>query len=341
MLNGARVKITVDIAEAVDTVGISSPAMPEPIALLLLSRHIDSLAKGYGLSEHPDVTADPLVAALRGLPNPAVDLIGHFLPEAGAANADDIRRRLYSVFVDLSRETRVLGLVDDVLKLGQIYWNLTGTEDRPRLPIRAGQQLRIGGTTTQADIKVPGANKDFANMKWVDRCKQQGAYTSSSGGLRKQGARLAVLAAKQIIDATPEAPASLEDVAIRRAENENGGSAVSIVWPDTTSPSTAEHRSVNDRDQAQDSVPAITSRARAYLAIDELRARPATVDRTLPARSPSAQRMSLALSSTVSPGDRQAPMSSRPAVWLSTCIRRRPTTYCGEIPRLYQPNLQT
>ena len=149
----------------------------------------------------------------------------------------------------------------------------TGTSrarKRPRLPIRAGQQLRIGGTTTQADIKVPGANKDFPNMKWVDRCKQQGAYTSSSGGLRKQGARLAVLAAKQIIDATPGAPASLEDVAIRRAENENGGSAVSIVWPDTTSPSTAEHPSVNDRDQAQDSVPAIASRARAYLAIDKL-----------------------------------------------------------------------
>ena len=117
MADGSELEITVELVEAVDTVLGSELTPRDRTVLLLLSRYIDSLAKGYGLSEHRDVTTDPLVIAQRELPERAVDLIRHFLPESGANNADDIRERLYTVFVDVSRETRARGLVDDVLAL--------------------------------------------------------------------------------------------------------------------------------------------------------------------------------------------------------------------------------
>ena len=235
MADRRELKITVELVEALDTVLGSKLSTPEPI--VLLSRYIDSLAKGFGLSESQDdekaARWDPLTHARRGLPKRAVDQIRHFLPESGAKNPDGVRDRLYTVFVDLARDDTIdPGLVDDVLKLGQIYWCLQGSATRPRLPIRKGQSITIDGKTTSADIKVPRANDDFATMIWAHRIKVTGAYSSSSGGQRKQGARLAVLAAKHIIADTPATPPNLGNAVLERSLTKARKPRVSIVWPE-------------------------------------------------------------------------------------------------------------
>ena len=232
MARGPELEIDGDLFRAlVDVLG-AMPAAPEPV--VVVSVYVHSLAKGYGLSERVD--EDPLVRA--AVAEPAVAQVAYYLPESGSTNADALRDRLYSVFVEISRDTRALktlnksGRLGDVemLKAAQIYWNLEADERTPLLPIRPGHKITANGTTVPAGIRVPNGNKDFATMKWTARINQRDAHQSSGQGFRNLGARLAVLAAKLIVAGAPETPPSLGEAAIVLNRTKK---KASIVWPDT------------------------------------------------------------------------------------------------------------
>ncbi len=237
MVGGIEVEIPVGLVEALETVLNRRLSAPEPI--VLLARYIDELAKSYGLSEHDNVDEDPLrrVQMKLRLPRPALDLVRRLLPESDDTNSDAIRNRLYDVFNSLSEDELTIGFVDDVLSLAQIYWNLEQTKARPRLPIRKGIEIRKGGVVRNASIAVPTRNDDFAAMNWSRRIVVKGAYTSSSGGLRKQGACLAVLAAINIINDTASRPGPDAGTplgltgAVLDDQVEAGSRRVSIRWP--------------------------------------------------------------------------------------------------------------
>ena len=199
MSGGAEFKVSKELADALESVRAVGFEVSDPAAVLVLARYIDALAKNFGFSEHGDVLDEPLVRAMRGVPVPAAEFIGRCVPESQATNPDGMRDRLYAALVGLAGERRVPELVNDVFALGQIYWNLRRTAARPRLPIQDSQILKVGKKTKEAQIKVPAAEKDFAFMRWSERVKEPGVYSSSSGGLRKQGARLCVLVAIHVL----------------------------------------------------------------------------------------------------------------------------------------------
>lgn len=229
MARGPELEIDGDLFRAlVDVLG-AMPAAPEPV--VVVSAYVHSLAKGYGLSERVD--EDPLVRA--AVAEQAVAQVAHYLPESDSTNADSLRDRLYSVFVEISRDARALKILNksgqlgdvEMLKAAQIYWNLEADERRPKLPIRP-DQITPKGTTVLAGIKVPNANKDFATMKWTARINQKDAHQSSGQGFRNLGARVAVLAARLIVAGASQAPPSMGESALVLDQTKK---KASIVWP--------------------------------------------------------------------------------------------------------------
>ncbi|NJC81488.1 ATP-binding protein [Planosporangium mesophilum] len=238
MAHEPGLQLTKDLSDALSWVLDVAPTTPVPV--VVLAAYLDSLAKGYGLSDSLEVDAvGPLERV--DLPASAVALINHYLADGGASvDADSLRDRLYSVFADLSQDRHARSILDktqpltdiELLYLGQIYWNLEGTPTRPKLPIRAGQVVIVAGKQVSADVKAPNANKDFATMKWTARVNEQGPYKSSSGqGFRKQGARLAVLAAEHIIQCNPQRPPTLGGAFLQLTPSDRGRHRISsIAW---------------------------------------------------------------------------------------------------------------
>ena len=166
---GEELKITVDVSDALSWVLGAAPTSPEPV--VLLATYLDALAKSYGLSESPRVVEDPLERAAP--PAGALPVLRHYLADEGAdLDADCLRDRLYTVLVDLaeSRDARKtlnrnqpLNQVG-LLTAGQVYWNLEGTEDRFRLPIRPRpiSQARLAArrsTPTSPHLTGPGTSR--------------------------------------------------------------------------------------------------------------------------------------------------------------------------------------
>lgn len=237
MAHEPGLQLTKDLSDALSWVLGEAPTTPVPV--VVLAAYLDSLAKGYGLSESLEVDdVGPLERA--DLPASAVALINHYLADGDASvDADSLRDRLYSVFADLSQSRRARSIVDKkqtltdigLLYVGQIYWNLEGTPARPKLPIRAEQVVTVAGKQVPADIKAPNANKDFATMKWAARVNEHGPYKSSGQGFRKQGARLAVLAAEHIIKCNPQHPPTLGNAALQLTPSDRGKHRISsIIW---------------------------------------------------------------------------------------------------------------
>ncbi|MEU4483208.1 ATP-binding protein [Micromonospora sp. NPDC023966] len=230
-------QLTKDLSDALSWVLGAAPTTPAPV--VVLAAYLDSLAKGYGLSDSPKVVdVGPLERV--DPPASAVALINHYFADGGpSVDADSLRDRLYSVFADLSQDRRARSILDKnqpltdigLLYVGQIYWNLEGTPARPKLPIRAGQVVIVAGKQVYADIKAPNANKDFATLKWTARVNEQGPYKSSGQGFRKQGARLAVLAAEHIIQCKPQRPPTLGAAVLQLTPSDRGEHRVSsIIW---------------------------------------------------------------------------------------------------------------
>lgn len=241
---GPELEITVDLSDALSWVLGDAPTAPEPV--VVVSAYLDSLAKGYGLSESGQIDDDPLGRA--DPPAPAVALIHHFLAEdEPEIKADALRDRLYEVFVGLAQDPGARRTLNKnqpltevgLLTLGQIYWNLEARGLRAKLPIRPGRittMSKTGSQQIEADIKVPNANKDFATMTWTARVNEQGSYKSSGQGFRKQGARLAVLAAQLIIKTNPQPPPDLEGAVLNHHQADRGTPRISsITWSEDES----------------------------------------------------------------------------------------------------------
>lgn len=235
-------EVTRDLSDALGLVLGRTPETPEPI--VVLAWYLDSLAKEYGLSESLDLDISPLDRV--AIPAAGAAVIDHYLGGAeGRLDIDALRDRLYSVFVELSDDRDARGLINKnqplsdigLLHLAQIYWNLEGISSRAKLPIRPGQQIATPSGRVAADIKVPGAQKDFATMKWAARVVEKGSYKSSGQSFRRQGARLAALVAARIAAATIAPPPELKGVRLERSLDDHGQLRITaIVWPEVESP---------------------------------------------------------------------------------------------------------
>lgn len=236
-------EINVDLFEALVLITGDVPKTPEPI--VALSAFLYSLAKGYGLSDSQQLTESQLERA--DPPPPAIPLINHFLADGAAGiEPEHLRTLLYSTFLELSRDGRARSALNKneplsemgLLKVAQVFWNLEATAGRTSLPISPGRITDSTGKTIRADIKVPDMNKDFAAMKWTERTTYGAnglgagqAYKSSGQGFRKQGARLAVLAAQRIIQNRTQPPPDLGGAILSVTSPTLGKPRASIIWP--------------------------------------------------------------------------------------------------------------
>jgi tetratricopeptide (TPR) repeat protein len=242
-MSDLELQINVDLFEALVEVLGAEPSQPEPV--VILAAHLYQLSKGYGLSESSDLTESQLERAF--VPEPAVALVQHYFgDEASSTAADSFRDRLYSVFLNLSRRSDVRKLLNKneplsetgLLTVAQIFWNLEAGVTRQKLPIRSGQKITTeNAKSTLADIKVPNSNRDFATMKWTERTRQGAtglgagqAFKSSGQGFRKQGARLAVLAAQNFVDRISQPLAIVAGAALRVVTPDRGKKSAVIVW---------------------------------------------------------------------------------------------------------------
>lgn len=239
MTDSSELQIDGDLFEALEKVLGREPTEAEPV--VILAAYVHSLAKGYGLSDSQRLPESQLG---RGdPPAPAKPLIQHFLAE-GSFDGEVLRDRLYDIFVALAEDGRARRVLNEnaplsavgLLKAAQILWNLEATASRPRLPILSGQTITTRGGTVRADIKVPGANDDFATMTWTKRTNHGatglgagGAHHSSGQGFRTKGARLAVLAAQHLIAGNSQPVADTEGAVLSRPHPLKRRAA--IVWP--------------------------------------------------------------------------------------------------------------
>ena len=238
---GDELEITADVSDALGWVLGAAPTSPEPV--VLLATYLDALAKGNGMSESTRIDWDPIERA--AAPAQAMPVLKHYLADDDAdLDADRLRDRLYTVFVDLadSRDARKTlnknrPLTEiELLTAGQVYWNLEGTKERPRLPIRPGPITttvgQAGRRQVDADVPTPGKTRDFATLTWTDRVNEPGGNKSKGQGFRKQGARLAVLAAQHIIDSNPHPAPALEGASLIISKELAPPRIVAIVWPE-------------------------------------------------------------------------------------------------------------
>lgn len=246
MAEGVVLEIAGELSDALVAILGAAPTDPEPV--VLLSAYLHGLAKGYGLSESQHLLESQLERT--DPPDSAVSVINHFLSdEPGPIDGDSLRDRLYSVFVDLSRDPHARKALNrneplsevGLLKVAQVFWNLEASATRRLLPIPSGQTVTTrSGTTLRADIKVPDANDDFATMKWGDRTKRGAsglgagqAWKSSGQGFRDKGARLAVLAAKRIVEGNPNPWPTMDGAALQFTPLKSGKQKVAaVVWPE-------------------------------------------------------------------------------------------------------------
>lgn len=236
----AEIEITADLSDALGWVLGAAPTAPEPV--VVVAACLDALAKGYGLSESQMIVEDPLERA--DLPAPALEMLQSLLAAGGSEiDADALRNLLYTVFGQLAQDRDARRHLNSnqpltevgLLMVGQVYWNLEGTHDRPGLPIRPGKITkadRSGSRQVAADIPVPGVNMDFATMTWTARVNQKSRGKSSGQGFRNQGARLAVLAAQFLVGSHTWPLPDLDAAVLHHPPGGQGSPRVcSISWP--------------------------------------------------------------------------------------------------------------
>ncbi|MCC3300678.1 NB-ARC domain-containing protein [Arthrobacter sp. zg-Y895] len=183
-----------------------APATASPV--VVLAAYLHSLMNEYGLTDSQHVDPDKL--ELPPLANAAREFIQHFL--ARSEDVDSLRDSLYRVLTpmadnaDIRRRINKSNKLSDgeVLLLGQIAWNLEHNAQRPRLPLKPRQIWRDDKPFT-LDIPVPKQDVDFATMRWTKRRNLSGVPGKSTGAsFASQAARLAVLAAKWLLESSAQ-----------------------------------------------------------------------------------------------------------------------------------------
>lgn len=235
-----RLKIGADLRDAFEAVRGEFPSQAEPV--ILIAWYLHELSKEYGLSEHGDID-DPACERI-DLPAEANGIVTQYLVPDGRVLDDDlIRERLYKIFLALADEQSSRELVNrhgtlssaGFLEITQVFWNIEGNNSRGRLPIRAGEEVSgESGHTEVFDIKVPGQMKDFALMRASDRAKLGARVgrnlTTRGGSFRKQGARIAVLAASRLVEISPIQLPLIEGAELIAEENSRGRTEWALVW---------------------------------------------------------------------------------------------------------------
>jgi hypothetical protein len=208
----------------------------EATRVVVLAAYLHHLAKEFGLTESTSVDnahIQPPAAIATWLSDVLEGDLGY----------EFLRDRLYGVFVDIARDSSSRRLVNrrdplsevGLLKLAQVHWNIQWSESRPLLPIPAGQPLPGKGNRTAA-IVATRKKVDFATERLssraaigVDGLGEVGPLSSSSGGFRTLGARIAVVAARKILEhSASTTPLSAGELRIRHSEN--GVPRAAIWW---------------------------------------------------------------------------------------------------------------
>jgi hypothetical protein len=238
-----KLELNSELLAAVKSVLGTTPGEATPV--VVLAAYIHNLAKEYGLSER--ASADR--AHIRAPSAIAVwisDVLG------GELEWEFLRNRLYGAFLDVARSSASRRLVNrrdplsevGLLKLAQVHWNLEWSESRPLLPIPAAQPLP-GNVSRTAAIIATRKKVDFATERLtsraaigVDGLGEVGSLSSSSGGFRTLGARIAVAAAAKVLDESHSAQqVSMGEFQIHRSEN--GVPRAAIWWSGATIQATA------------------------------------------------------------------------------------------------------
>lgn len=285
MSDDAELEINVALFDALITVLKRKPTEPEPV--VLLAAYLLSLAQDYGLSDSQHLKGHHLERVEP--PAQAAAFISHCIANADVvADAEIVRERLYSVFVELSQDefartalNRAARISDVGLrKVAQVCWNIDAT-NRPMLPI----QPRVAKDSSPArviDIPVKASgDADFATMNWTERTNEGidglgdgRADRSSKAALRGKAAVLAVLAAQRLLDSSTKPWPSLNGATFKHTPSSRGKPSVSIAWLEVGSgmakPSgvgtNSESRGLDSAGQTL--ILTLNSKARAYFAID-------------------------------------------------------------------------
>lgn len=229
-------QIRSDLARALSGVlGVEAARVVSPVHVL--AHFLDSASHGYGLTEHPDI--DPADAEVPEPPAPAFALLGPVLGiEDAKFDADLLRKPLYDALLRVASDARSRHLInlrgvtrEDVLRLGQVYWNLERSDVRRELPLGEGRITTTGGRTKTAAMKHPRENRDLGLLRRTDRTNARGVHPSSAANARRQGAVLAVCVARDILSRYDGPPV---DLGAARIELDGAGRVSRLVWTDVS-----------------------------------------------------------------------------------------------------------
>ncbi|WP_030486075.1 NB-ARC domain-containing protein [Nocardioides aequoreus] len=265
-----------DLVRALDVVLGHDPA--EAIPVVVVAAFLDQLAKGHGLSESETLEDDRLQDI--SVPAFAADALAGLLGDI--EDREELADRVYAALVATApvpatrkalNKSKPLSEVN-VRLVGQIYWNLKGTDARPKLP-RRPREVRVDGKTVPIDLPAAKVGEDFATMLAADRSRAELPDKVTGNRFRQQGALLAVLMAKHIVESSPVAPGGLEGVEFIRSEGAKG-SPRAIVGVASSAPTGLPKPSMElaghipfGKDSAT-APSAISSRERAEYLIDNL-----------------------------------------------------------------------
>lgn len=260
-----------DLVRALDEVLGQDPSGAIPV--VVVAAFLDQLAKGYGLSESESLEDDRLQDI--SMPAFAAEALAGLLGDV--EDREELADRVYAALVATApvpatrkalNKSKPLSEVS-VRLVGQIYWNLKGTDSRPKLP-RRPREMRVGGKTVSIDLPAGKAGEDFATMLAADRSRAELPDKVTGYRFRQQGALLAVLMAKHIVETAGVVRAGFDGVEFSRLEGAKG-SARALVGVASRKPTVLPSASLDTTPHnplGRES--AISSRERAEYLIDNL-----------------------------------------------------------------------
>ena len=129
--------------------------------------------------------------------------------------------------------------------------------------------MRVGGKTVSIDLPAAKAGDDFATMLAADRSRAELPDKVTGYRFRQQGALLAVLMAKHIVESAAVVPPGFDGVGFSRLEGAKG-SARAVVGVASSATTTASGASIETTRHNATGESAISSRERAEYLIDSL-----------------------------------------------------------------------
>lgn len=217
-------------------VDMDAPSESE-LRVIVLAGFLDLLSEQHGLSED----YDKALSARAKQPTRFLPFLGHYLGvDFESLETEVLRTRLYATLDELVPATP--DLAERGLGIAQVYWNLSWEEDdRPKLPLRHGPPVETTDNRGKPTRVVPLIWADWIssgrkNLGLELRSKRADAVAggpigTSGRGLIQSGARLAVLAARQLIETNIAQPPTLCCTLITTVDG-GGTPKLCVVWQD-------------------------------------------------------------------------------------------------------------